>query len=424
MAARTLGAYVHVPFCASRCGYCDFNTYTATELQRDGSTVSADTYSNRVIAEINWGHAQHPDSRMIETVFFGGGTPTMLSATDLVRILAALRNSYGLSPDAEVTTEANPDSVTREYLATLKDGGFTRISFGHQSSASHVLQLLERTHTPGKTWDAIAWAREVGFEHVSVDLIYGSPNETDDDLRETLQQVVAADVDHVSAYSLIVEQGTRLAGRVSRGEVPIPSDDVAAHRYVQIDNALSAAGFTWYEVSNWAKPNGECRHNIGYWRNQDWLGIGPGAHAHHDGVRSWNVKHPATWAAAIDKALSPVADSETLDPADRRHEDIMLRLRLREGLPISMVSNTALEQAHRAIAEGLLLLQPGTSSGSASPDLKHGNVESDLNRQDPIAQTEDGGAEFGNSQSGLEDRLVLTDAGRLLADGLVARLWD
>ena len=380
MTARALGAYIHVPFCASRCGYCDFNTYTATELQRDGTSVSAATYADRVISEIVWEHQQHPDTRQIATVFFGGGTPTMLSATDLVRILHALRSEYGLAPHAEVTTEANPDSVTREYLAELHRGGFTRISFGHQSSATHVLQLLERTHTPGKTWDAIAWAREVGFEHVSVDLIYGSPNETDDDLAKTLQQVLAADVDHVSAYSLIVEPGTRLAGRVARGDVPMPSDDVAAHRYVMIDSALQNAGFSWYEVSNWAKPDGECHHNVGYWRNQDWLGIGPGAHAHRDGVRSWNVKHPATWAAAIDSQLSPAADSETLDHTARTREDIMLRLRLKEGLPESLLSPQAQAQAERAVGEGLL------------------------------------------EHSG--DRFVLTDAGRLLADGLVARLWD
>ena len=380
MTARALGAYIHVPFCASRCGYCDFNTYTATELQRDGTSVSAATYADRVISEIVWEHQQHPDTRQIATVFFGGGTPTMLSATDLVRILHALRSEYGLAPHAEVTTEANPDSVTREYLAELHRGGFTRISFGHQSSATHVLQLLERTHTPGKTWDAIAWAREVGFEHVSVDLIYGSPNETDDDLANTLEQVLAADVDHVSAYSLIVEPGTRLAGRVARGDVPMPSDDVAAHRYVMIDSALQNAGFSWYEVSNWAKPDGECHHNVGYWRNQDWLGIGPGAHAHRDGVRSWNMKHPATWAAAIDSQLSPAADSETLDHTARTREDIMLRLRLKEGLPESLLSPQAQAQAERAVGEGLL------------------------------------------EHSG--DRFVLTDAGRLLADGLVARLWD
>ena len=378
--ARTLGAYVHVPFCASRCGYCDFNTYTAAELQRDGTTVSVATYADRVISQIQQGHLARPDSREIETVFFGGGTPTLMPANELVRILAALRSDYGLANNAEVTTEANPDSVTREYLQELYDGGFTRISFGHQSSASHVLQLLERTHTSGRTWDAVEWAREVGFEHVSVDLIYGSQAESDEDLAQTLAEVVKADVDHVSAYSLIVEPGTRMAAKVDRGEIAPASDDVAAHRYPIIDQTLSAHGFTWYEVSNWAKPGGECQHNIGYWRNQDWLGIGPGAHAHDDGTRMWNVKHPAAWSAAIDSSESPWADSEVLTLDEQRREHIMLRLRLREGLPLDYLSEAGWSKAVEAVVEGLL--------------EQH------------------------------EDRVVLTDSGRLLADGLVARLWD
>ena len=383
MSQRTLGAYIHVPFCSSRCGYCDFNTYTASELQRDGTTVSAATYAQRVIAEIAWTRTQMPDdARPIHSVFVGGGTPTMLSADDLVSIIKALDTDFGIAPDAEVTTEANPDSVDREYLATLHAGGFTRISFGHQSSSSHVLQLLERTHTPGKTWQAIAWAREVGFEHVSVDLIYGTPGESEADLISTLQDVAKADVDHVSAYSLIVEPGTRLAARVARGEIASPSDDVAAARYEIIDEHLSAMGMTWYEVSNWALRGGECQHNIGYWRNQDWLGIGPGAHAHLNGNRSWNVKHPAAWASKVDAHESPAADSEVLDAGDIAREDIMLRLRLREGLPLEVLTEQARTEAHLAASEGLL-------------------------EPEALAQ-------------GLA---VLTFKGRLLADGLVARLW-
>ena len=383
MSERTLGAYVHVPFCSSRCGYCDFNTYTASELQRDGTTVSAATYAQRVIAEVAWTRAQMPDdTRQIHSIFVGGGTPTLLSADDLVSIIKALDTEFGISPDAEITTEANPDSVDRQYLATLHAGGFTRISFGHQSSASHVLQLLERTHTPGKTWQAIAWAREVGFEHVSVDLIYGTPGESDEDLIATLQDVAKADVDHVSAYSLIVEPGTRLAARVARGEVASPSDDVAASRYEIIEEHLTAMGMTWYEVSNWALPGGHCQHNVGYWRNQDWLGIGPGAHAHLHGTRSWNVKHPAAWASKVDASESPVADSELLEPEDIAREDIMLRLRLREGLPLEGLTESAHAEAQLATAEGLLEAEA----------LEHGLA-------------------------------ALTFKGRLLADGLVARLW-
>jgi putative oxygen-independent coproporphyrinogen III oxidase len=380
---RTLSAYVHIPFCASRCGYCDFNTYTAAELQRDGTSITAATYPDRVIAEVNWlRNDQASDARKLSTVFFGGGTPTLIDSKELVRILHSLKSSYGLNDNVEVTTEANPDSVTLQDLEILRAGGFTRVSFGHQSSAANVLALLERTHTPGKTWQAVNDARSAGFEHVSVDLIYGSPGETDSDLAETLDQVAAADVDHVSAYSLIVEPGTRLAARVARGEIPNPSDDVAAHRYKLIDEKLHTLGMTWYEVSNWAKPGGECRHNISYWRNQDWLGVGPGAHAHAAGTRSWNLKHPAAWAARVDEGISASAESEVLEPSDIRHEEIMLGLRLREGLPLSTLAQEGLAQAKLAVDEGLL---------------------------DP---------EYFS-----EGKAVLTFKGRLLADGLVARLW-
>jgi oxygen-independent coproporphyrinogen-3 oxidase len=380
---RTLSAYVHIPFCASRCGYCDFNTYTAAELQRDGTSITAVTYPDRVIAEVNWlRQSNATDDRTLSTVFFGGGTPTLIDSNELVRILQSLKSTYGFTDDVEVTTEANPDSVTHKDLEILRTGGFTRISFGHQSSAANVLALLERTHTPGKTWQAVSDARSAGFEHVSVDLIYGSPGETDEDLIETLDQVASADVDHVSAYSLIVEPGTRLAARVARGEIPNPSDDVAAHRYELIDSKLRSLGMTWYEVSNWSKPGGECRHNIAYWRNQDWLGIGPGAHAHSAGTRSWNLKHPAAWAARVDEGVSATADLEVLDASDINHEDIMLGLRLREGLALSVLGDAGLTQAQLAVTEGLL---------------------------EPASFT--------------EGKAVLTFQGRLLADGLVARLW-
>jgi len=380
---RTLSAYVHIPFCASRCGYCDFNTYTAAELQRDGTSITSATYPDRVIAEVNWlRHANASDERKLSTVFFGGGTPTLIDSKELVRILHSLKSSYGFTDDAEITTEANPDSVSRQDLEILREGGFTRVSFGHQSSAKNVLALLERTHTPGKTWEAVSDARSAGFEHISVDLIYGSPGETDADLAETLDQVSSADVDHVSAYSLIVEPGTRLAARVARGEIPNPSDDVAAHRYELIDEKLRSLEMTWYEVSNWSKPNGECRHNIAYWKNQDWLGIGPGAHAHANGTRSWNPKHPAAWAAKVDEGVSAIADSEVLTQMDVNHEDIMLGLRLREGLSLSVLGEAGLAQARLAVTEGLL--EPNSFA---------------------------------------EGKAVLTFQGRLLADGLVARLW-
>lgn len=375
---RTLSAYVHVPFCASRCGYCDFNTYTAPELQRDGTTVSAQNYSEFLTREIELTAVQSPDARALHSVFFGGGTPTMIGASGLCSILDSLRSTYGLLDGAEVTTEANPDSVSREDLLRLRENGFTRISFGHQSSAPHVLQVLERTHTPGKTWQAVDWATEVGFEHVSIDLIYGTPGETDEDIALAMREISNSAVDHVSAYSLIVEPGTRLAGAVARGVIPMPSDDVAAHRYEMIDEALNNLGMTWYEVSNWSKPGGECRHNVAYWQNQDWLGFGPSAHAHMNGTRSWTVKHPAVWAARLADGEIPVADSELLSVDERHMENVMLAMRLRSGLDLSVLDDRGRGEATVAAGEGLLEIQNNCA--------------------------------------------VLTRQGRLLADGLIARL--
>jgi len=300
----------------------------------------------------------------VATVFVGGGTPTLLPAGDLGRILAAVREEFGLADGAEATTEANPDSVTAASLAALRDDGFTRISFGLQSTAPHVLEVLDRTHTPGRAVEAVAEARAAGFEHVNVDLVYATPGETADDFAASLEAAAASGADHVSAYSLIVEDGTRLAARVRRGELPPVDDDVAADRYLQAEAALAAAGMDWYEVSNWARPGGECRHNLGYWRGDDWWGIGPGAHSHVGGVRWWNVKHPASYAARIDAGELAVDSWEQLTADDVRVEDIMLRIRLREGLPTAgldagVVADLVAEGLCQVDHSGRVSLTPG-----------------------------------------------------------------
>ena len=348
MLSRPLGFYVHVPFCASRCGYCDFNTYTAEEL---GGGVSRSTYAETVIEEIRWARGQVPDDRPVSTVFVGGGTPTLLGAGDLVRILAVIRAEFGLEPDAEVTTEANPDSVSPAMLEELLAGGFTRVSFGVQSLAPHVLATLERTHTPGRALEVIAEARAAGFDRVSADLIYATPGETDDDLRDSVRAVLDAGVDHVSAYSLIVEEGTRLAARVRRGELPAPDDDVAAERYRLIDSMASGAGLEWYEVSNWARPGSECQHNLGYWSDSDWWGAGPGAHGHLDGRRWWNLKHPTAYARAVAEGVAPVAGEEWVDETGRELERVMLGLRTRDGIEREGLPEVAVQALEE---EGLL----------------------------------------------------------------------
>ncbi|MER8100594.1 radical SAM family heme chaperone HemW [Kitasatospora sp. NPDC094016] len=357
---RPFGFYLHVPYCASRCGYCDFNTYTATELRSSGAVASQETYADNVVAEIRLARqVLGPVDLPVQTVFLGGGTPTLLPACDLVKMLAALREEFGLADGAEVTTEANPESVDPAYLAELREGGYNRISFGMQSARPHVLKLLDRHHTPGRPEACVAEARAAGFDHVNLDLIYGTPGESDDDWRASLDAAIGAGPDHVSAYSLIVEDGTKLAARVKRGELPMIDDDVHADRYLIAERALSAAGYTWYEVSNWATtPEGRCRHNELYWTGADWWGAGPGAHSHVGGVRWWNAKHPAAYAQALAEGRTPALGREVLAEEDRRVERILLELRLAEGIPLTLLTDTGRHAAARHLADGLLAAGP------------------------------------------------------------------
>jgi oxygen-independent coproporphyrinogen-3 oxidase len=351
--ARPFGFYVHVPYCGSRCGYCDFNTYTATEL---GGGASQAGYAEHAIAEIRQARKVLGESYVpVETVFFGGGTPTLLPAKDLVAMLKAIKNEFGLSSDVEVTTEANPESVDEKYLVELVEGGFNRISFGMQSARAHVLEVLERKHTPGRPEQCVRWAYDAGFEQVNLDLIYGTPGETEDDWRASLDAVIAAYPDHVSAYSLIVEDGTRLASRIRRGELPMIDEDVHADRYLMTDQALSEAGYRWYEVSNWAvSEDAHCRHNMLYWTGADWWGVGPGAHSHIGGTRWWNVKHPTAYAQRIEAGNSPGLAREVLSADDRRIERILLELRIVEGLELGVLSEKGRAAAEVALQEKLL----------------------------------------------------------------------
>jgi len=348
---KGFGVYVHVPFCASRCGYCDFNTYTASEL---GGGASREGYADAVLSELALAGDVIAPAR-VDTVFVGGGTPTLLDPGDLGRLLEAIDKTWGLAADAEVTTEANPESVGPASLRALRRAGFTRISLGMQSAAPNVLAILDRKHTAGRAAQAATEAREAGFEHVNLDLIYGTPGETEDDFARSLDAVLAAGVDHVSAYSLIVEDGTRMAARMRRGELPYPSDDVAADRYLAAEAALAGAGFAWYEVSNWARtPAARCRHNLGYWTGGDWWGLGPGAHSHVGGVRWWNVKHPAAYAQRLAEGASPGHGRELLSAADRHLEDVMLRVRLADGMPLAALDDAGADGARRALSDGLL----------------------------------------------------------------------
>jgi oxygen-independent coproporphyrinogen-3 oxidase len=347
------GVYVHVPFCASRCGYCAFNTYTVGEL---GSTHEVSRYVDAAIAELRLARRTIGDDRRVQTVFFGGGTPTMLAPTDLLRIVDAIRIEFGFAAEVEITVEANPDSIDRDGLAALRAGGFTRVSFGMQSVRTHVLAVLDRTHTPGRAVQAVADARAGGFEHINLDIIYGTPGETDDDWAATVDAVLATEVDHVSAYALTLEPGTRLTAQVRRGRVAALDEDALAARYDRLDERLAAAGFGWYELSNWARGEAaQCRHNLIYWRGEDWWGIGPGAHSHLAGRRWRNIAHPREYAACLDQGEAPVAEpAEVLDAPTRRLEQVMTRIRLAEGCPAALLDRQGRAAATQAVADGLL----------------------------------------------------------------------
>ena len=352
LAGSRLGMYVHVPFCAVRCGYCDFNTYTLTEL---GPGASTSTFVDSALAELDVAaRVLGAGAGPVDTVFVGGGTPTLLPAADLVRCVDGIRERFGLGPDAEVTTEANPDSVTAADLEVLAAGGFTRVSIGMQSVVPHVLATLERTHDPARVATAVAGAKAAGLA-TSVDLIYGTPGESLADWRASLDAAVALEPDHVSAYALVVEEGTKLATQVRRGEVAMPEGDDEADKYELADSVLAQAGYGWYEVSNWSRDDtGRCRHNEGYWRGDAWWGVGPGAHSHVGGVRWWNVKHPRTYAARLAQGSSPAAGRETLTTEQRHDEEVLLGVRLREGLPVDVLDATGRTAVAGLVADGLV----------------------------------------------------------------------
>lgn len=375
---RPLSFYLHVPFCLTRCGYCDFNTYTAAEL---GPGASREDYVDTALRELDLAaRVLGEQAPPVATIFVGGGTPTLLPPADLGRLIAGVRDRFGLAADCEITTESNPESIDARGLAELVEAGFTRISFGMQSADEDVLTILERAHTPGRPLQAVAEARAAGFSSINLDLIYGTPGETAASWRRTLATALSAEPDHISAYSLIVEEGTRLAAQVRRGRLPMIDDDLHAEFHALADAELTAAGLANYEVSNWARPGHECRHNLAYWRGGDWWGIGPGAHSHIAGTRFWNVKHPLAYAGRLTAGQSPAYAREVLGDDTRRIERVMLELRLAEGLPLEVLTDSERERVPALIAADHALI-----SG---------------------------------------ERLILTPAGRLLADGIVRDLLD
>lgn len=332
-----LSFYVHIPYCSRRCGYCDFNTYTPSELREGGTleSVSGD-YIDAVLREIDIAHATAPGA--VPTIFFGGGTPSLLPARDLGRVITAIKERWDVAADCEITLEANPDTVDAAKLSELLEVGFNRVSFGMQSAVPHVLATLDRTHNPENVFRAVHAARSAGFSSISVDLIYGTPGETLENWRTSVQSALALPIDHLSAYALIVEAGTKLANQIKRGELAMPDDDLMADMYLLVDSESEVAGLSWYELSNWSKPGHESRHNEAYWRNANWWGVGPGAHSHLDGVRWWNVKHPTAYKSLLFDGTTPVQEREVLTPQQKSDEAIMLSIRMSDGIPLSQLS--------------------------------------------------------------------------------------
>jgi len=381
---RTFHAYVHVPYCQVKCGYCDFNTYTADEI----GTSTQGTFSQTLIKEISFAETVLKNSqlpkRKLKSIFFGGGTPTMLPASDLIAMLEKLKSTFDVLPDADITTEANPDSVDEQYINDLTVGGFNRISFGMQSAVPHVLKVLERTHEPENVGKVVGFAKAAGLA-TSVDLIYGAPGESLEDWKETLEAAIALDTDHISSYSLIVEPGTKLARQVKSGEVQAPSDDIHADMYELTEQLLSNAGFINYEVSNWSKSVEErSGHNMAYWKSMDWWGFGPGAHSHVGGIRWWNVKNPAAYADRMNAGLSPALEREIIDQENRDIERVMLEARISDGISLEWMK----------------------SKGFAETQVVAGLI----------------GDELVDAKAALSGTITLTAKGRLLADFVVLKL--
>ena len=335
-----LAFYIHIPYCVKRCGYCDFNTYTPAELQlTEGLTQISNSYIDLLVKEIEFARNQVGESAIVPSIFFGGGTPSLMEASDIKRVITAISKQFKLDPIAEVTLETNPDTVTKEKLKQFYDAGVNRISFGMQSSVPHVLKALHRTHNPENLPQVTKWATEVGFKEISVDLIYGTPGESKQDWQQSINSALALPISHISAYALIVEEGTKLAAQIKRGEIAKPDDDLTAEKYIMADKAFTTAGFNWYELSNWAKPNSQSKHNLAYWLGHNWWGAGPGAHSHINGKRFWNVKHPNLYKQKIQANETVILDSEVLKGSQIESERLMLSIRLPQGLEKNTLNN-------------------------------------------------------------------------------------
>ena len=350
-----LAFYIHIPYCVKRCGYCDFNTYTPSELKiTEALTEISNSYIDLLLMEIKAAKVQVGQSSNVPSIFFGGGTPSLMQPDDIGRVISTIKSEFTLLPDAEITMECNPDTVTKESLAAFRAIGVNRVSFGMQSAVKHVLATLDRTHNPENLLQVTTWAKEVGFSEISVDLIYGTPGESLSDWQTSIDAALTLPITHISAYALIIEEGTKLAAQIKRGEVAQVDDDLTAEKYLVADKAFTAAGFEWYELSNWAKSGSLSKHNLAYWLGDNWWGAGPGAHSHLNGKRFWNVKHPNLYKERVLANQSPVADSEVLEELQIESERLMLSLRLPSGVDKQSLNELQLAELSSYVESGHL----------------------------------------------------------------------
>ncbi len=326
---KPFSLYVHVPYCSKRCGYCDFNTYTPSELDREDQIES---WLNSAVKEIELARRVLKEELTIDTIFFGGGTPSLLDSNTVDNFIQSVKSNFKLKPGLEITIEANPDSITEEKSQRWLNSGINRVSIGMQSSTKEVLKKLDRTHNPDNVSHSVDILKKSGFDNFSLDLIYGTPGESLNDWENSLKDAIALNPPHISAYSLVIEPGTKMGAQLNRGEISQVNDDEAADKYQLADEMLNKNNYSWYEISNWAKKDKECKHNLNYWLGNNWWGIGPGAHSHVNGVRWWNHKLPKVWRELLEKQNSPALAREVLSEDQIRSEQIMLLSRLRTGL--------------------------------------------------------------------------------------------
>jgi putative oxygen-independent coproporphyrinogen III oxidase len=336
------GLYVHIPFCLTRCGYCDFNTYAGLD-HLSGRYVEALTAEGDLWAG-EWG------SDMFASLFLGGGTPTTLPVPAIQRLLGRFGATFAFDPHAEITAEANPDTVDVRYLSELRDSGVNRLSIGIQSFDPFVLEALERIHSADAARAAYSAARQAGFENVTLDLIYGANGESLDSWRRTLGEAIQLEPDHLSCYALTIEHATALGRKVAAGQVPPPDPDLQAEMYDAACEQLAGAGYEHYEISNWARPGRRSVHNMGYWEGRPYLGLGAGSHSFRSGRRWWNVRPPQQYLAEVEAGRRPVGGSEAIGQSERRMEQLLLGLRVADGVPADWIDA---ERATAFVDDGL-----------------------------------------------------------------------